>query len=445
MKKIDDVFKKSGDIPGFGYSESYWTDMEALIEKNERKRKPYYIISAALLLVFISSITLFFRTQTPEVDAKGADKSISVGQTVVRPDKDNKATTQCVVPEVSLSSNKHTGLQNRNIVSEHAAGFKQQEINRIRHDEVAPADINARHPAAGPQFNAEIPANVLAEPVPRWMEQISSRRPDWKFNSMLLTLYHWIIPVQARKTESLNGDDSMVKYWFTGMGYGQAAVFSQAINHLHKSEEKWLNMHAVKWLAGYRKNAWSASAGIQMHAFRIVSNYTTLKREMRLSKGDKMIMINPNYAVSPGGNPIALVKRVMDTSYVTTSVVDNPDFVSGITCLSLPLLVRRHWNAGKINGFSSAGMMTSLVINKRGVFTRMQNGEMVVENLKSNKFLRQTNYMLTLNSGVSIPLYKHLDLNASVEYAASLNSLVYSYNQRLKQLGIGLELVWKWN
>lgn len=448
MKDIDKLFEneiKKNQIP---YSESHWEAMEALIQKDKKRKFFIYFTSATLVLTMLTiGVYYGFESRSKANSYTTVDHS-KTSQLKENTHTSNSKPSTSANSDLEKASNSYSDKANNLAFDKHTTQEKQVVL-QIKNDEqlnlniekqdekveqivaVETPEVELRNVQSGIIHNSEDQASpMFGTTVRKHLSYPKNLQPfSYDFNSdqsfvARLNMLDKLLALHPKDP------DKPVKEWYLSpyVNYNlfAAPVYEAKIASYKQAEE-------LKSTLGYGLNVklkmghWSFTSGMQYNSFKALANYNIHQRSVSYDTTIKII--NYDYSKTNLGTRIALLKKFVDSSVANTNSIINPNEKITFSYIGLPLNVQYNLGYKKLSYFVEAGMLTQFLIAQKGRYVQYNEGKVDfgVSRQSQNKVLLNAQFGL----GVSYPVFKNISVFTSYNYITNLNSMVNGYNQKL--------------
>ncbi len=448
MKNIDKLFEndiKKNQIP---YNESHWEAMEALIQKEKKKKFFIYFTSAALVLTlltigayygFVSNGQTTQTALTEQLKNKRIvenTQASNIEQVAPKHPNNEKTTNSAFDKTADAAFDKPETLENP-IVKQSKNG-NQLEIKVIKqkdiHLHISNADVsqmNAREEIPYHNSNSENQETPIVESsVKKYLSYPKNIQPfvfDFNNGSSCITRLNMLDKLLALHPKDPN---KPAKEWFLSpyINYNlfNAPVYEAKIASYKQAEQ-------LKSTIGYGLNVklkmghWSFVSGLQYNTFKAVANYKVNQRYV--SYDTSLKIINYDYSKTILGTRIALLKKFVDSSVTNSSSIVHPNEKIIFSYVGLPLNLQYNLGYKKFSCFVETGLLTQFLIAQKGRYVQYSGGKIDFEASSRSKSKMLLNAQF--GAGLSYPVYKNISIFTSYSYITNLNSMVNGYNQKM--------------
>lgn len=447
MKEIDDIFKKSGQGPGFEYHEEFWNNMEKTLDERKRRTPFPFLITVVLLsIAFVSGIIVYLQ------DNKLTKNNHYPSKTTVANRYDNnesRALAETAINRTTDSSEKYTF--DRKLIAKQSSStanyFKNKQPENPAMNEVVfieKESVIFEKPVENPENIGEYIFEPL--PVPDTRRGIYSQPLAKYFNLPFDVLKKLIFTFAAspNKPETANDSDGNMNKWeiLAGLHFNANQLnfnVPDPIKNMESNPGSWRGGIAIQ----ANKNKWILMSGLSFQVVKFQTNY--LKNISYLTYDTSFVMVNPNYGTTPHGYRLALVKKVIDSSIVIENQILHPNNQSKLQYLQIPLLGGYRIKKDKLSWQILAGVNVGIPVNATGYYPVVKANQFEYVNNRKQMNLNPLVIGLDLRTGLQYQMHKNFSLYTQAIYNQSLNSLNKLYHRTYKNTGIEIGVLYKFN
>lgn len=419
--KIDKLFGDHLAKKGFEYSDSMWSDMDKLIQENQKntpkKRFQVYLVSGILL----TGIVLFFYYLSPNLsksDGKVQRKAMSrnvtrkgaIASSNVEELNGHRTKNELNSFKYKINNTfswKQNGNQSSGGIIQH-----DQINNSIQSDESAQKTIFIVSESTDGLINQSTIDN--AKNIDQ-SEELGEVKPEIKAADKFATIQNTTgAESKPQDTTSVQAAEKENKYpknkskWVT---YVEATMaipsafrkISDIPTGSYRIQENSKKTYTAGFNVAFGRGFYSLGTGLQWQQFTGVNSYSKTQTDWSYNYGYKMI--NPTFKISNTGNPIALIQKTKDSVGTARMVSLYNNTPYHLQYLNIPLNIGVLHYFGKLMCRAEAGLSAALLIDKGGYYMTTNNqGTPVVEDLKnSDRFKRMVlNQQLSFTMGYAI-------------------------------------------
>lgn len=448
MSPIDDLFRNKLSDHGIPYSDSYWEDMEAMID-DKKKKKPFFLLPRMVLLVAglfglgIAITAIYFYRGNSSAIVMPTQPAVTENTTSLNESKDltpNKSET--ITSTQNNQNNTSTPITPKaeETQPEHS---NHNAISRNQLPEVSkPSDLIIP-PAPAPGFIVPEQVVVVEDKllIKNELNIIAANWSPRKLQSSAIILplpYPEVLkPFESNIYKNLS---NQWKYEITA-GYSFNNYSRKVLNANIKQQETTRDQSGAFVNFGIHNNHWGLITGIGYLTLAEQTNYVTENIQYEFKTYYRMI--NPVYKQTPAGTKIAIIRKEVDTTITRTYSINNPNRMVQFNYLNIPLhatyrMMLHHWIL-----IAEAGINNNILANEKGEYAILENGKMNIVH-PSKQQLAPVLFQTYTSLGIGYEFMQRYSIQGSYGYANSLNSMVKSYEQKPTiqsfNIGLGIQL-----
>ncbi len=447
MSSIDKVFKDGLDQKGLPYDEANWEAMEGLLDAKPRFVARYKYVLLSFLLMGVALVA-YWQINLEEVeefkamsvqhkDQSGAASSglITEAETIAEMQLDEVGQTTLCQEKEPIADVYDSDIKNDNPSSP----LTTKDVNEpLEYDETEPITGAEEYPITPDVKQIAVPSSPTMEGVAykRWPDELI----DPVANESIPCVVHEVGLEAQHVSKKLKIQRRQLHWYVAPYVFYQKHGMNHTIGTVKTNEEA--QSYSGQGLEiGLRKGRWKLSSGVQQTLF--VQRLNVIQSDIQYTFDTTLQLLKSNYGKTPSGNRLALLGEKVDT---TVSVIDRSctDCEAHFNYTSIPVNLGYEWGRSRFRYGLDLGTQVLLARSARGLYVLDPLADDVYEELQASDKLVSTVTQFSGSAHIRYRFTSALSVWSAYTVSSSLNSMITSYDQRLRIQQVRLGLQWQW-
>ncbi|MBI1221026.1 MAG: hypothetical protein GC180_00345 [Bacteroidetes bacterium] len=457
-KNIDELFRDGLNDKGLEFRESYWDQMESLMDTRKKRSWKVIIWIMVSLLILGGSYWTFFRVQEDQLPLAQNEASSKPSYASISSPDSHEAFSASLQQTSDSTPNEFTSTPlAKPAAAKKSTSFETKKPTKKDNDILSGSiqslnnklltDLKPDESLMSSALNSKM------EPSPEVM--LIKSKQIIQIPLIQASRFQYDFPNPMDPSTILNGKNENKNNRPPLFHYSLAAYYEigWVDNRYDPNIASWKKAHEKSQAfrqqgiqLSITKGRLSLLTGFGTRQWSSLTNYTHLETTYELDS--TLRLINRNFIKRPDGSFVAQVQYQYDTlSSKQNAIAVCPDCRVNFHYITLPLMLQYEWDHSRIFYSAGAGMDFSFFNGVSGTYSAYWTQENTGPDWKTlrspSSYFSKTIMQARLNLGIGYQINSKMSLKSALVYRYTLNSMMTRYSQKPNFYSMSLGLEWR--